>query len=104
MSSITNILKEKRSLRFRCVSHLGTTTVVTLHREFHVAEKTRLGSGQFGAVFRARLTDGREVAFKSIKNADNTDGPPANIREIFEREARICCALDHVNVVKVRHE
>ena len=73
-------------------------------RKFDVVQSELIGSGQYGTVFKASLKDRRElVAFKSIKSADSTDGQPENRKESFEREAQICCQLDHTNVVKVRY-
>jgi serine/threonine-protein kinase len=55
-----------------------------------------LGEGAFGRVFAATRSDGVEVAVKEIALAAQAD-----LRERLEREARLCEALDHPNVVKV---
>jgi len=48
-------------------------------------------------LYRVTAPDGRQLALKTIPAA----GVTAEIRERFEREAAICTALDHPNLVRV---
>ncbi|MBX3269633.1 MAG: protein kinase [Sandaracinaceae bacterium] len=69
----------------------------TLLDQFKIEEK--IGAGGMGAVYRARQTTlHRDVAIKILhaELADNADA----VRR-FKREARVCTALDHPNVVRV---
>jgi serine/threonine-protein kinase len=69
----------------------------TLLDQFKIEEK--LGAGGMGTVYRARQTTlHRDVAIKILHTelADNADA----VRR-FKREARVCTALDHPNVVRV---
>jgi serine/threonine protein kinase len=73
--------------------YIGTT----LLDQFKIEE--RIGAGGMGAVYRARQTTlHRDVAIKILhpELADNRDA----VRR-FKREARVCTALDHPNVVRV---
>jgi len=65
--------------------------------QFKIEEK--IGAGGMGSVYRARQTTlHRDVAIKILhpELADNADA----VRR-FKREARVCTALDHPNVVRV---
>ncbi|HJL20023.1 MAG TPA: protein kinase, partial [Sandaracinaceae bacterium LLY-WYZ-13_1] len=65
--------------------------------QFKIEEK--IGAGGMGSVYRARQTTlHRDVAIKILhpELADNRDA----VRR-FKREARVCTALDHPNVVRV---
>lgn len=69
----------------------------TLLDQFKIEEK--IGAGGMGSVYRARQTTlDRDVAIKILHSelADNRDA----VRR-FKREARVCTALDHPNVVRV---
>ncbi|HEY8431319.1 MAG TPA: protein kinase [Sandaracinaceae bacterium] len=69
----------------------------TLLDQFKIEEK--IGAGGMGSVYRARQTTlHRDVAIKILhpELADNRDA----VRR-FKREARVCTALDHPNVVRV---
>ncbi|MCZ7685740.1 MAG: serine/threonine protein kinase [Sandaracinaceae bacterium] len=69
----------------------------TLLDQFKIEEK--IGAGGMGSVYRARQTTlHRDVAIKILHSelADNRDA----VRR-FKREARVCTALDHPNVVRV---
>ncbi|MCA9604096.1 MAG: protein kinase [Myxococcales bacterium] len=69
----------------------------TLLDQFKIEEK--IGAGGMGSVYRARQTTlHRDVAIKILhaELADNSDA----VRR-FKREARVCTALDHPNVVRV---
>lgn len=69
----------------------------TLLDQFMIEEK--IGAGGMGSVYRARQTTlHRDVAIKILhpELADNRDA----VRR-FKREARVCTALDHPNVVRV---
>ncbi len=69
----------------------------TLLDQFKIEEK--IGAGGMGTVYRARQTTlHRDVAIKILhpELADNRDA----VRR-FKREARVCTALDHPNVVRV---
>ncbi len=69
----------------------------TLLDQFKIEEK--IGAGGMGSVYRARQTTlHRDVAIKILhaELADNADA----VRR-FKREARVCTALDHPNVVRV---
>src|SRR5688500_13601381 len=73
--------------------YIGTT----LLDQFKIEEK--IGAGGMGSVYRARQTTlHRDVAIKTLhpELADNRDA----VRR-FKREARVCTALDHPNVVRV---
>jgi eukaryotic-like serine/threonine-protein kinase len=73
--------------------YIGTT----LLDQFKIEEK--IGAGGMGSVYRARQTTlHRDVAIKILhpELADNRDA----VRR-FKREARVCTALDHPNVVRV---
>ncbi len=69
----------------------------TLLDQFKIEEQ--IGAGGMGSVYRARQTTlHRDVAIKLLHSelADNRDA----VRR-FKREARVCTALDHPNVVRV---
>jgi len=69
----------------------------TLLDQFKIEEQ--IGAGGMGSVYRARQTTlHRDVAIKILHSelADNRDA----VRR-FKREARVCTALDHPNVVRV---
>ena len=69
----------------------------TLLDQLKIEEK--IGAGGMGSVYRARQTTlHRDVAIKILHSelADNRDA----VRR-FKREARVCTALDHPNVVRV---
>ena len=78
--------------------HLPDPLVGTLLLEqFRVEEQ--IGVGGMGTVYRAHQTTvGRDVAIKVLR-AELARDDQAVLR--FEREARLCTALDHPNLVRV---
>ncbi|KAF7808661.1 putative receptor-like protein kinase [Senna tora] len=54
-----------------------------------------IGKGGFGAVYKGRLKNGKEIAVKKLSNAT-----PQGIRE-FHEEANVLTGLQHRNVVKL---
>lgn len=59
-----------------------------------------LGSGSFGRVYQARqLSTGQSVAIKVLSPREGAEEPTGREAERFRREARICAALAHTNVV-----
>jgi eukaryotic-like serine/threonine-protein kinase len=60
--------------------------------------KSTLGVGGMGEVYRARDSRlNRDVAIKVLRE----DGPSADLRSRFEREARAVAALNHPNIIAV---
>ncbi len=57
-----------------------------------------LGEGGMGAVYRAQMADGQQVAVKLLH--EELEGEPA-LRERFEREARALFGLEHPNILRV---
>jgi serine/threonine protein kinase len=75
------------------VPTLKTGTVVSRYRVVR-----KLGEGQMGEVYETqRTTDGGHVALKVVRNMAGHDEP---LRR-FQREATLCAALRHRNVVPV---
>ncbi|KAH9602145.1 hypothetical protein KSS87_005687 [Heliosperma pusillum] len=73
--------------------HFSLETIQTATSNFSVANK--LGEGGFGAVYRGRLPDGREVAVKRLSE-DSGQG----IRE-FSNEVELLAKLQHRNLVRL---
>ena len=62
----------------------------------HYQIVSAIGAGGMGEVYRARDTKlGREVAIKVLPDELTRDG---ELRERFEREAKLLAALNHTNV------
>ena len=59
----------------------------------------QLGAGEMGDVYRATGKDGAEVAIKILKLG--MAGPGSEIEQRFAREAKLCAALQHPNLVSV---
>ncbi|MCB9593841.1 MAG: serine/threonine protein kinase [Sandaracinaceae bacterium] len=89
---------QKDGLRLQVTHEEGDAYIgQTLLDQFKIEEK--IGAGGMGSVYRARqMTLHRDVAIKILhaELADNADA----VRR-FKREARVCTALDHPNVVRV---
>ncbi|XP_074307591.1 cysteine-rich receptor-like protein kinase 10 [Silene latifolia] len=73
--------------------HFSLETIQTATSNFSIANK--LGEGGFGAVYRGRLLDGREVAVKRLSE-DSGQG----IRE-FSNEVELLAKLQHRNLVRL---
>lgn len=64
-----------------------------------------LGQGGYGTVFKAiRRCDGEFVAIKVQSTSLEDEEAVAVRRGRFEREARLCAALDHPNIVRLLHK
>lgn len=84
------------------------TTDDVLHSGTLLAERyevlAELGSGNFGRVYRARqLSTGQDVAIKivRIRDRDSVVDTQRHV-ERFRREMRLCAALSHPHIVRLR--
>ncbi|KAK9681690.1 hypothetical protein RND81_10G020500 [Saponaria officinalis] len=73
--------------------HFSLRTIMSATSNFSIANK--LGEGGFGAVYRGRLSDGRQVAVKRLSE-DSGQG----IRE-FSNEVELLAKLQHRNLVRL---
>ena len=59
-----------------------------------------LGTGSFGCVYRARQrSTGQSVAIKLLSTTEGAESSSERERDRFHREAKICGALSHTNIV-----
>jgi serine/threonine protein kinase len=67
------------------------------------AEESKIGSGSFGCVYRAKLADGREIAIKRAERAST--GARRRRRfdaeHAFRSELRLLCRVNHRNLVSL---
>ncbi|WVZ95495.1 hypothetical protein U9M48_041251 [Paspalum notatum var. saurae] len=75
------------------------------------AEETKIGSGSFGSVYRAKLPDGREVAIKRAERGGGSAGGGAgggarrrrrfDAERAFRAELRLLSRVNHRNLVQL---
>ena len=69
--------------------------------DMELDKKDLLGTGGYGAVFRATY-NGAPVAVKALLGQDDNIVVPATIIKMMRREAKIMCSLNHPNILSVR--
>ncbi|KAK4799967.1 hypothetical protein SAY86_025332 [Trapa natans] len=73
--------------------HFTFESLVSATKNFHHSHK--LGEGGFGAVYRGKLSDGREIAVKKLSHTSNQG------KKEFLNEAKLLTRVQHKNVVNL---